>query len=84
MSTIKTAVSIDRSLFEETEALARQMKTSRSRVVALALAEFLRRQRNRELLARINAALEDVADTEDRGMLEGMRRQQRRLVEHTW
>ncbi len=84
MATVKTAVSLDRGLFEATEALARRMKTSRSHVVALALDEFLRQQRNLDLLAGINAALEGVGDTEDGAGLEGMRRAQRRLVEHGW
>jgi metal-responsive CopG/Arc/MetJ family transcriptional regulator len=84
MAAIKTAVSLDQKLFDATEALARRMKTSRSRVVALALAEFLQRQRNRELLAQINAALEDGPDAEDTAMLEGMRRRQRQLLDQTW
>ena len=84
MTTVKTAVSLDRGLFEATVALARRMKTSRSQVVALALDEFLRAQRNLDLLAGINAALEGVGDAEDGVALEGMRRLQQRLVEHGW
>lgn len=84
MATVKTAVSLDRALFEATEALARRMKTSRSHVVALALDEFLRGQRNLDLLAGINAALEGAGDAEDGVALDGMRRLQRGLVEGRW
>ena len=78
---IKTAVSLRRELFEQSEALASRMRVSHSRLVAMALEEFLRRRQNRELLDQINAAYEDQARPSERKLLARMRRQHRRLLE---
>jgi len=78
--TVKTAVSLRRELFVKSEALAGEMRISRSRLVALALDQFIRRRQNRELLARINAACDEPTPPE-RALRRGMRRLQRRIVE---
>jgi metal-responsive CopG/Arc/MetJ family transcriptional regulator len=84
MANIKTAISLQKSLFEQVEALAREMKVSRSRIFALALEEFIRRYQNQQLLDRINQAYQDTPDPTEQQRLRSMRRQQRRLVEGEW
>ena len=84
MSSIKTAISIEKPLFEQADELAHTMKVSRSRVFALALEEYLRRIENRKLLAQINAAYADGLDASERKLLRAMRRTHRRLVEGQW
>ncbi|GGA21237.1 hypothetical protein [Okeania sp. KiyG1] len=64
MATVKTAISLQEYLFEQAETLAAEMKISRSRLIAIALEEFIRRHQNRLLLEKINAAYEDVSETE--------------------
>ncbi len=78
---IKTAVSLPAELFDQAEALADQMRVSRSRLFALALEDLLRRHENRGLLERINAVYAAAPDRSERKLLEGMRRQHRRLLE---
>ena len=84
MSTVKTAISIEGGLFREVETLARRMKVSRSRLFAAAVAEFIERRRNRELLDAINAAHPAGADPGEQKLRASMRRQHRRLVEGQW
>lgn len=84
MANIKTAVSIDKSLFEQAESIAREMKVSRSSLFALALQDFIRHHQNEELLRRINEAYEDVPDAEEQERARKMRRKQRRVVEGQW
>ncbi|MGK7920848.1 MAG: hypothetical protein AB4080_12670 [Trichodesmium sp.] len=62
MATVKTAISLQESLFEQAELLAAEMKISRSRLIAIALEEFIRRHQNRLLLEKINAAYGDISD----------------------
>ena len=82
--TVKTAISIDRALFREAEAMAGEMKVSRSRLVGLALAEFLKRHRARTMLAQLNAVYADAVSDEP-GETAGLRRaSHRRRVEGTW
>ena len=84
MANIKTAVSLEKSLFEQAESIARQMKLSRSRLFALALEDFIRRHQNEELLQQINDAYQDEPDTEEQARLRGMSRTHRKVVEGEW
>ena len=83
MANIKTAVSIEKPLFEQAEDLARQMNVSRSRLYEMALEDFLRRQESARILQQLN----DVAseeDAEEARLREGMRSGHRRQVEGEW
>ncbi len=84
MRNVKTAISIQEALFEQAEVLAREMHVSRSHLFAVALEEFLRRDADRRLLDRINAAYEDAPDPGEQEQQRKMRVQHRRLVEGTW
>jgi metal-responsive CopG/Arc/MetJ family transcriptional regulator len=84
MQNIKTAISIKKPLFEQTERLARKMKISRSRLVGLALEEYLRRHENHELLAQLNAAYVIEPDESEKEYRRRVRRSHRRMVEGTW
>ncbi len=84
MTTVKTAISLQQSLFDQVEALAREMQTSRSRLFVLAMEEFIERYQNRKLLQEINAAYEDVPEPAEQDHLRSMRRQHRQLVEGQW
>lgn len=84
MANIKTAISLQKSLFEQVEALARDMKVSRSRLFALALEDYIRRHQNQQLLEKINQAYQDVPDPTEQKRVRAMRRQHRKVVEGEW
>lgn len=84
MTNIKTAISLPESLFKQAEDVACEMKVSRSRLVALALEEFIRRHQNRQLLEKINAAYEDAPDKEEQALHYRLRRQHRQIAENEW
>jgi metal-responsive CopG/Arc/MetJ family transcriptional regulator len=84
MANIKTAISLQKSLFEQVETLAREMKVSRSRLFVLALEDYLRRYQNLQLLERINQAYYDAPDATEQKRLRKIRRQHRKVVEGTW
>jgi len=81
MASIKTAISLQGSLLEQVDALARELDVSRSRLFVLAAEEFIQRHKNQELLEAINAAYDDFPDPEEQAVLRGMRRQHKRLTE---
>lgn len=77
MAVVKTAVSIERHLFDEGEELARKWKVSRSELYARALSDLIRLQRRREIQERINAveaSLTNEDRREEQSVTEGMRR----------
>jgi metal-responsive CopG/Arc/MetJ family transcriptional regulator len=84
MSSVKTAISLEQALFEEADALAQELHVTRSRLFALALEDFIRRQENRQLEARLNEAYQGEPDPADSVRLRGMRRHHREIVEGEW
>lgn len=62
---VKTAISLDESLFREAEEWAGKLGVSRSQLFARAVEEYVRQRENEELLARLNGAHADGPDEED-------------------
>ena len=81
MANVKTAISIPQPLFEQVEALTREMHISCSRLFALAVEDFMHRYENQRLLERLNAAYVDTPAPDEQALLRRMRRQHRQMVE---
>lgn len=84
MQAIKTAISIEKNLFDQADNIARAMKVSRSRLFVIALQDFIEHQKNKEMLAQINAAYADEPDSTEQTLRRKSRRQHRRIVEGKW
>jgi metal-responsive CopG/Arc/MetJ family transcriptional regulator len=84
MQNVKTAISLQKSLFEQADNLARRMNVSRSRLFVLALEDFIHRQQNHDLLTRINAAYAEEPDPVEKVLHRKTKRHHRRIVEGTW
>ena len=84
MANVKTAISLQKSLFEQVDTLAREMKVSRSRLFVLALEDFVRRHQNQQLLERLNQAYQGPPDAIEQKRLRKTRRSHRRVVEGEW
>jgi metal-responsive CopG/Arc/MetJ family transcriptional regulator len=82
--TIKTAVSIQKSVFDQAEILAQQLNVSRSGLFELAVEDFIKRHQSESLLNEINAAYSDQSDINEQKHLAQMRKSHRRLVEGEW
>ena len=84
MSYVKTAISLQETLLQKIDALARELEVSRSRLFALAAEEFLQRYQNQKLLEAINAAYDDLPDPEEETLHQHLRDQHRQLVNEQW
>ena len=84
MSYVKTAISLQETLLQEIDALARELEVSRSRLFVLAAEEFLQRYQNQKLLEAINAAYDDVPDPDEEALHQHHRHQHRQLVNEQW
>jgi len=84
MQAIKTAISIEKNLFDQVEKIARAMKVSRSRLFVIALQDFIEHQKNRELLAQINAAYADEPDATEQSFRRKARQQHLSIVKGEW
>lgn len=68
---MKTAVSIPDDVYENAEALARQLKMSRSRLYADALRDFVARRRSEAITESWNRVVDELGeDAVDRAWLE--------------
>jgi len=81
MAQVRTAISIGQALFEETDAIAQEMNIPRSQVVSMALEEYVRQYRNRQLLEQINEAYATPPSADEREILDRMRSTQKRLLQ---
>lgn len=84
MANVKTAISIDKSLFEQVNKLADELDISRSHLFVLAVEEFIQRYENERLLDQLNQAYDDLPPADEEQKLHRMRSSHRKLVEGEW
>ena len=84
MANVKTVISMQQSLFEQAEALAREMHISRSRLFTLAVEDFIHHYENQRLLKHINAAYADTPTPDEHVLLRRMGQQHRQMIEGAW
>ena len=82
--TVKTAISIDGQLLHEADETARVMGVTRSRLFALAVGDFLERQRKEEMLRRLNEVYADGAEPAERRLLRGLKAKVGRQLTERW
>ncbi len=80
MGGVKTAISLEKGLFNQVNALAKKMQISRSHLFTLAVKEYLKRYENKNLLARINAVYDDFPTEEEAKISKAMKQKQREIV----
>jgi len=83
-TTIKTAISIQKSLFEQAESLAQELNVSRSKLFGLAIETFVKNHQNQMLLLEINKAYSEEQGTNDKVRLSKMRKHHRNIVRSEW
>jgi metal-responsive CopG/Arc/MetJ family transcriptional regulator len=84
MKNIKTAISIQKRLFDQADELARKLNVSRSRLFVLAVEEYIQRYQNQTLLDEINQAYADAPDPNEQALLAHSRKAHHRMVEGEW
>lgn len=84
MASTKTAISLDTPLLRRIDAAAAELQIARSRLLALAAEEFLRRHDSERLLAELNRAHAEGPTAEEVDLRRAWKRQHRRRVEDKW
>ena len=83
MPNIKTAISIEKPIFDQVNDLAQNLKISRSRLFVLAAQEFICRHNNLELLKAINEAYDDLQEPETK-IIEKKQPRHLKMVKNKW
>ena len=81
---MKTAISIEDSLLEEADATARRMGVSSSRLFALALGDFLHRQRGERMLLQLNQVYGSGHESTEKRLLKPIKAKFRRTIKERW
>ncbi len=81
---MKTAISIDDGLLQEADETARLLGLSRSRLFALAVGDFLQRQRQEQMLQRLNEVYANGAESAERTLLKKIKAKVRPTVKERW
>lgn len=85
MPSVKTAISLDHSLFEEADRTAREMRVPRSRIISLALEEFLRKRRAQQITDRLNRVYANGPTEEEKRVQKALMAHLRaRLKDEKW
>ena len=85
MKTVKTAISLQKTLFDHVNELAEELHMPRSQLFVVAVEEFIERYESRKLLEALNEVYsEEVPDSSEEALRERMRRKHRQLVEGEW
>ena len=82
MGNIKTAISIEESIFKQMDALAKKSKMSRSRLFAIAALEFIQRHKNLDLLETLNDVYSDLPESDT--LVAEMRSSHYKMVKDQW
>ena len=69
MAMIKTAISMPKSMFDEVNEAASELEISRSRLIVLALKDFLHQRESARMLAQLNAVYGDDESPEELELL---------------
>jgi metal-responsive CopG/Arc/MetJ family transcriptional regulator len=81
MAGVKTAISLDEELLIKVNRLSNELHVSRSKVFALAVQDYLKKQENQSLLAQLNEAYEDFPGEEERKISKSMQIKHNQMVE---
>jgi metal-responsive CopG/Arc/MetJ family transcriptional regulator len=81
---MKTAISINDDLLQEADAAAQLMGMSRSRLFARAVGEFLKRNREEQMLRRLNEVYAGTRDPREKPLLKSIKAKVRPLVKDRW
>ena len=81
---MKTAISMDDGLLQDADETARRMGLSRSRLFALAVGDFLQRQRREQMLARLNEVYAGGMEPAETLLLKKIKTKVRRAVKERW
>ncbi len=84
MTTIKTVISIQKSLFEQVSGLAEELQMPRDQLFVLAIEEFVERCQNRKMLEVLNEVYADAPDSNENALREGIRWRHEQLLERQW
>jgi len=80
-SSVKTAISMQKELFDAVNKLAEELHISRSKFFVMAVQDYIQRNETKDLLLKINKAFSDYPDSDEIKLHNKMKSKQRENLE---
>lgn len=84
MSTIKTAISIDKELYKEVEKISKETHLSRSQIFSQAVEYVIKQKENLILFEKLNEVYGPKPTSKEKKQQKGAQKKFSRLVKGTW
>jgi metal-responsive CopG/Arc/MetJ family transcriptional regulator len=84
MPTVKTAISIDRDLFEEIERISSEIHVPRSRLFSQAVENFVKQKENILLLKKLNDVYAKHPTPEDLSFVRAAKKARHKIFGNLW
>lgn len=84
MSSVKTAISVEKSLLDKIDATAKNLSLSRSKFFAMAAENYLHHIETQELIKKLNEAYGDGLDDRETKTLNAMKTIMQSHAEDSW
>jgi len=81
---MRTAISVDDQLLDKADSTAKQLGVSRSRLFSMAIQDFLRQQRQSEMLARLNEVYRDAGASPESRTAGRIKRKLHSTIKEQW
>lgn len=81
---MKTAISMKDELLQQADETAKSMGLSRSGLFALAVTDFLKRERQEKIMKQLNEVYADGPTPEEKRLVKGMKSKARRVFKDPW
>ena len=81
---MKTAISLADDLLKEADRTAHAMGLSRSRLFSVALEDYLRRQRQEQMMAQLNQVYSGHPDPSEARIVRGIKKTVQRTIKDRW
>jgi metal-responsive CopG/Arc/MetJ family transcriptional regulator len=81
---MKTAISVEDELLKEADRFAHRLGVSRSRLLSLALRDYLTQRRDEEIIEQLNQVYGGERDPEEARVTRQMKAKFRRVIQDRW
>lgn len=81
---MKATIILNQSLIEQIDALAREKKMTRNRVIIAALQDYIRREQTRQLRDQLNQVYAEPLDPDEEEVMRQMKRYRQRVLKDKW
>ena len=83
-TTVKTTIILNQALVKQIDALVREQRTTRNRVIVAALQDYIRSEQTRQLREKLNQVYAELSDPSKEEFMRQMILHRQRVLKDKW